>query len=81
MAHIIEHSVFVERRLQKLKAKAHRTPHQRASETLLMREGFVFNKVTPAGSLLYIKREGDTKRVALIDTKGKITQHVWSKES
>lgn len=81
MAHIIEHSEFVQRRLQKLKAKAHRTPSQRASETILMREGYTFERVTPAGSLLYKRVEADMIHVALIDKVGTISKNQWRKES
>lgn len=80
MAHIVEYSEFTQKRLQKLKAKAHRTPHQRASETILMREGYAFERVTPAGSLLYKQSEGPTIYVALIAPDGSISKNKWIKE-
>lgn len=80
MAHIIDHDTFKQRRLKKLRDAAKRTPHQHASETILMREGYTFERVTPAGSLLYKQDDELNVYVALIAKDGTITKNKWVKE-
>lgn len=80
MAHVISHGEFMEKRRQKLKASEQRTPDQLVSEVILQNEGYKFERVTPAGSLLYTKRLPNAVNVALIDPDGAITRNTWTNE-
>lgn len=77
MGDVISHGQFIEKRRQKLKARAQRTPHQLAQEKLLRDEGYKFERVTPAGSLMFTKKVEENTKVALIDKDGAVSKHIW----
>lgn len=71
---------FQTRRTQKMIASVMTTPAQRAKETMLRNDGFTFKRTTPAGCLLYTRKEADHTLTALINSEGDITYRKWTEE-
>jgi hypothetical protein len=80
MGDVVSFEELKYQRRKKLKKAAERTPHQLASNTLLLKEGYEFSRKTPAGNLLYTKREVGKILVATINQDGKIARSTWDTE-